>query len=33
MLQRTQQPRDLSYNGPEELRWTGGAAPRRLESP
>ena len=31
MLQRTQQRRDLSYNGPDELHWTNGAAPRRLD--
>ena len=31
MLQRTQQRRELSYSGPDELHWTGGAAPRRLD--
>ena len=31
MLQRTQQRRELSYNGPDELHWTNGAAPRRMD--
>jgi succinoglycan biosynthesis transport protein ExoP len=31
MLQRTQQRRELSYDGPDELHWTNGAAPRRLD--
>jgi polysaccharide biosynthesis transport protein len=31
MLQRTQQRRELSYNGPDELHWPNGAAPRRLD--
>ena len=31
MLQRTQQPRELSYNGPDESHWTNGAAPRRMD--
>jgi succinoglycan biosynthesis transport protein ExoP len=31
MLQRTQQGRELSYNGPDELHWTNGPAPRRLD--
>jgi polysaccharide biosynthesis transport protein len=31
MLQRTQQRRELSYNGADELHWTSGAAPRRLD--
>ena len=31
MLQRTQQRRELPYNGPDELHWTNGAAPRRLD--
>jgi polysaccharide biosynthesis transport protein len=31
MLQRTQQRRELSFNGADELHWTNGAAPRRLD--
>ena len=31
MLQRSEQPRELSYASPEESRWTRGSAPRRLD--
>jgi succinoglycan biosynthesis transport protein ExoP len=31
MLQRNEQPRDLSYASREELRWTRSSAPRRLD--